>query len=186
MLLRSRGFTLIDLLFHIALLTVVTGIAVPQLLASLNRQKAWAAARYLAARMAAARTYAVTRSATVALRFRSDRGDVTFQMFVDDNHNGIRTLDIASRVDRPIDTPVRLSDLFPGVVIGTSADVGADAVRIGATDLLSFTPLGTATPGTVYVRGRDGFQLAVRVTGATGRTRVLRYVPHTRQWVESF
>jgi type II secretory pathway pseudopilin PulG len=183
---RSRGFTLIDLLFLLALLTVVAAIAVPQLLASLNRQRAWAAARYLAARMAAARTYAVTRSATVALRFRSNRGDVTFQTFVDDNHNGVRTLDIASRVDRPIDTPVRLSDLFPGVAIGASAEVGTDAVRIGATDLLSFTPHGTATPGTIYVRGRDGLQLAVRVTGATGRTRVLRYVPHTRQWMESF
>jgi len=183
---RSRGFTLIDLLFLLALLTVVAAIAVPQLLASLNRQRAWAAARYLAARMAAARTYAVTRSATVALRFRPSPGDVTFQMFVDDNHNGVRTLDIASRVDRPIDTPVRLSDLFPGVAIGASAEVGTDAVRIGATDLLSFTPHGTATPGTIYVRGRDGLQLAVRVTGATARTRVLRYVPHTRQWMESF
>ena len=109
-----------------------------------------------------------------------------FQMFVDDNHNGVRTLDIASRVDRPIDTPVHLSDLFPGVVIGASGDVGTDPVRIGTTDLLSFTPLGTATPGTVHVLGPDGLQLAVRITGATGRTRVLRYVPSTEQWVDTF
>lgn len=173
-------------MFVIVLSAVLAGIAVPQFLAALDRQRTWAAARYLAARMAMARTYAVTRSANVALRFSGDRGDVMFQMFLDDNYNGVRTLDIASRVDRPIDTPTRLSDLFPGVVIGTLTEIGADAVKIGPTDLLSFTPLGTATPGTIYVRGRDGLQLAVRITGATARTRVLRYVPRTRLWIESF
>ncbi|MGH9254410.1 MAG: GspH/FimT family pseudopilin [Vicinamibacterales bacterium] len=156
------------------------------MLVTLDRHRAWAAARYLAARMALARSYAVTRAAHVALRFRGDSSDIVFQMFLDDNHNGVRTLDIASQVDRPIGAPARLSDLFPGVIIGISTDLGTDPVRIGSTDLLSFTPLGTATPGTIYVRGRDGLQLAVRVTGATGRTRVLHYVSRTRQWVEWF
>ena len=52
------------------------------------------------------------------------------------------------------------------------------------TTLMSFTPLGTASSGTLYLRGRDGSQYAVRVLGATGRTRVLRYEPVTRTWVE--
>ena len=64
--------------------------------------------------------------------------------------------------------------------------LGADPLRIGSSNLLSFTPFGTATPGTIYVRGRDGTQLAVRVLGATARARVLRYVPRTREWVETF
>jgi hypothetical protein len=64
--------------------------------------------------------------------------------------------------------------------------VGTDPVRIGSTNLLSFSPLGSATPGTIYVRGREGLQLAVKITGATGRTRLLRYVPRTREWVGSF
>ena len=168
------------------LAAVVAGFAVPQVLVALDRQTAWAAARYLAARMAMARAYAVTRSAHVALRFSSDEGDVTFQMFLDDNHNGVRTLDIGSRVDPALDRPTRLSELFPGVVIGISTELGTDPVKIGSTNLLSFTPLGTATPGTIYVRGRDGLQLAIRITGATGRTRLLRYVPRTRQWIGSF
>ena len=94
-----------------------------------------------------ARSYAVTRSAYVALRFTRVGDDVMFQMFLDDNHNGVRTLDIASQVDRAIGVPIRLSEMFPGVVIGISTDVGTDPVRIGSTNLLSFTPLGTATPG---------------------------------------
>jgi type II secretory pathway pseudopilin PulG len=165
---------------------VLAGMAIPQLFGAMDRSRTWAAARYLAARMTIARTYAVMRSAHVALRFNQDPSDVTFQMFVDANNNGVRASDIDSQVDRPLEPAARLSDLFPGVVIGTSADLGTDSVRIGSSDLLSFTPLGTATPGTIYVRGRDGTQLAVRVLGATARTRVLRYLPRTRKWVESF
>jgi hypothetical protein len=54
-------------------------------------------------------------------------------------------------------------------------------VQLGRTNLLTFTPAGTATSGTIYIRDREGTQWAVRVLGATGRTRVLRYEPqHTR------
>jgi hypothetical protein len=112
--------------------------------------------------------------------------DVMFQMFVDGNRNGVRSLDIGSHVDSAIGVSARLSELFPGVIIGISADVGTDPVRIGSTSLLSFSPLGTATPGTIYVRSHDGLQLAIKITGATGRTRLLRYVPRTREWIASF
>jgi hypothetical protein len=134
--------------------------------------------------MAMARTYAVTRSANVALRFNATSSDVTFQMFVDRNHNGVRSADIAAAVDRPLDDPIQLSHLFPGVVIGAPGT--DDPVRIGSSNLLSFTPLGTATSGSIYVRGRDGLQLAIRVLGATGRVRLQRFVPGTGEWVDSF
>ena len=143
-----------------------------------------AAARYLGGRMAMARTYAVTRSANVALRFNPEGSDATFQMFVDGNGDGVRNTDIASQVDLPLDLPVKLSDLFSGVRIA-AAD-GDDPIRIGNTNLLSFTPLGTATPGTISVRGRDRSQLALRVVGATGRTRLLRYDTESGEWADSF
>jgi hypothetical protein len=49
---------------------------------------------------------------------------------------------------------------------------------------VSFTPDGTASSGTVYVRGRGGAQYAVRVLGATARTRVLRYDVERREFVD--
>ena len=168
------------------LIAVLSALAVPSALASVDRARATAAARYLTSRMAMARSHAVMRAATVALRFDDDSTGVTFQMFVDGNRNGVRTRDIASRVDRPLDGLARLSDLFPGVAIAASDDVGSDPLRIGSSNLLSFSPLGTATSGSVYVRGRDGTQFAIRILGATGRVRVQRYRPVTRSWVDGF
>jgi len=49
---------------------------------------------------------------------------------------------------------------------------------------MSFSPMGSASSRTLYLRGADGSQYAVRVLGATGRTRVLRYVNASRTWIE--
>jgi hypothetical protein len=45
-------------------------------------------------------------------------------------------------------------------------------------------PNGSSSSGTVYVHGRQRSQYAVRVLGATGRVRVLKFVEASRQWVE--
>lgn len=183
----SSGVTLVDTLMAASIVALLAVVAVPQAVGSIDRSRAFAAARYLAARIALAKAQAAMRAANVALRFEDTAAGVTFAVFVDGNGNGVRARDIASGIDRPLDPPMRLADMFPGVSIAVSDVPGtADPVRIGPTSFLSFSPLGTATPGTVYVRGRDGSQLSVRVFGATARTRVLRYMPRTREWVAAF
>jgi type IV fimbrial biogenesis protein FimT len=174
----AAGFSLLEVLFALGLFLVLSGMAVPQLLVSADRSRARAAARFLASRMALARSQAVARSQSVALRFARDAGGIALTAYADANGNGVRSTDIASGDDPVLDPSVRLSDLFPGVVIS--------ALSIGSSGIMSFTPGGTATSGTVYVRGRDGTQYAVRVLGATGRTRVLRYDGQARDFVETF
>ena len=183
----APGHTLVELLFVIGLVAVLTGMAIPHTLATLDRSRTWAATRYLAARVALARAQAAKRSAYVALRFEENDSGVAFGMFVDGNRNGVRTTEIESGIDRQIEPPVLLGDLFPGVVIGLAPQTPAtQPVEMGRSDILSFTPAGTATAGTVYVLGKDGTQWATRVLGATARTRVLRWVPATSEWVEAF
>jgi hypothetical protein len=162
-------------------------VAIPQSLAAIDRSRAWAATRHLSARMALARMQASKRSAYVAIRFEEDASGVAFGMFVDGNGNGVRTRDIRTGADWAIEPPTKLSDVFSGVEIALPGEAGdVDGVRLGSTSLLSFSPVGSATPGTIYVRGRDGSQFAVRVLGATGRTRMLQYAPVSRTWVDAF
>ena len=183
----AAGYTLIEVLFALGLLALVVGMTVPQLLGALDRSRGLAAARYLASRMTLARMQAVTWGRSVALRFDDEAHGISFGVYEDGNRNGVQTADIQRNVDRQIEPPVRLSEQFPGVAIGvTPGTPSTTPVRLGRTMLLSFSPLGTATSGTIYVRGRDGTQWAVRVLGATGRTRVLRYLPATGEWETAF
>jgi hypothetical protein len=57
-----------------------------------------------------------------------------------------------------------------------------DPVRFGASDIASFSSLGSCTPGTVFLRSKNGVQFAIRVGGATGRTRILKYYAGAGKW----
>jgi type II secretory pathway pseudopilin PulG len=163
---------------------VLAAIAAPRLLASTDRSRGLMAARYLAGRMALARAQAVSRSAVIALRFEPTGRGITFSVIQDGNRNGVRTRDIQVQIDRVIEPAILLSDLFPGADIGLVPQAPApEAVQIGGTSIMSFTPTGTSSSGSIYVRGKDGTQWTVRVLGATARARVLRWVPSTGEWV---
>jgi len=177
-----KGYTLIELLFVAATIAVVAAAAVPQLTAGVERSRALGAARYLASRLALARAQAVARSANVALLLTASEGTFIAATYVDGNGDGVRTRDIAAGVDTSIGVSVRLSDLFPRVALFLNDPASTSAFDTSA--LMSFSSLGTASSRTLYLRGSDGSQYAVRVLGATGRTRVLRLVVSTGTWVE--
>jgi prepilin-type N-terminal cleavage/methylation domain-containing protein len=179
-----RGFTVLEVIFAASILAVVAAIAIPQTLAGITRIRTVTAARYLAQQCGVARFRAVGRGRTVALRFTREGDDYTAQAFADGDGNGVRTVDINAGIDRPVSAAEQLSALFPRarIALDPALGLGDDPIRLSGTDLLSFTPLGTATAGTIYVLGADGTQLAVRVLGVTGRARVLYYQRATGAW----
>jgi len=135
---------------------------------------------------------AVAKGANTALVFSTVDRDVVFTPFLDGNRNGVRSLDIRQGLDRPLGRSERLADQFPGIDFGTLPDLpavdastaapGADPIRLGTANMVSFTPDGTATPGSLYLRGRGSTQLVVRVFGETGKTRILRFELRSRTW----
>ena len=178
----SRGYTLIELVFAAGLITILAAAAIPQLTAGVERSRTVGAARYLASRLALARAQAVARSANVALLLTAVEGTFMVGTYVDGNGDGVRTRDIAAGIDTSVSVPVRLSSLFPRVVLFLNDPAVTSTFDTSA--LMSFSPLGTASSRTLYLRGADGSQYAVRVLGATGRTRVLRLVASNGAWVE--
>lgn len=188
---RIEGFTLIELLVSVAFTTVLVGMALPIGADAIDDLHTASAARFLAARIAANRMDAISRSRAIGVRFQPSTPDYQFAAFADGNGNGVRTAEITAGIDAPVGKSRQLSDDFPrvrfGLAIG-SPDVdgvrntSADGVRIGTPRILTVSPDGTATSGTLYVQGRRA-QYAVRVLGATGRTRVLKYDAGARAWI---
>ena len=178
----SRGYTLIEVVFAAGLVAVLAAAAIPQLTAGVERSRTVGAARYLASRLALARAQAVARSSNVALLLSAADGTFIVGTYVDNNADGVRTRDIAAGIDTPIDVPVRLSHLFPHVALFLNDP--AVTSTFDSSALMSFSPLGTASSRTLYLRGADRSEYAVRVLGATGRTRVLRLVASSGAWVE--
>jgi prepilin-type N-terminal cleavage/methylation domain-containing protein len=187
-----RGYTLIELLFATGLIVVLSAVAVPPVLAQVEEVRAAAAVRYLTSRLQQARMEAITRSADVGWRFVADSTGISYAVYLDGNGNGIRTPDITAGIDRSIGGMERLSDRFAGVEFGVAADLpaidpggtppGDDPIKLGVSNILTFTPLGTSSSGSLYLRGRRNAQYAIRVFGETGRIRVVRFDPGQQRW----
>jgi type II secretory pathway pseudopilin PulG len=186
----AAGYTVVELLFVLAIAAILSGLAVPLWSNTTEHMSASAAVRHLAGRVALARLDAVRRASVVGLRFERQGDDYTYQLFLDGNGTGLRAADVTSGADTPLGPVERLTDQFPGVSFGLIPGIpeidggtgNADGVRIGASSFLSLTPLGTTTGGTLYVRGART-QFALRILGATGRTRVFIYEQGVRRWI---
>jgi hypothetical protein len=191
---RSRcaeGRTLLEVLLTMAITATVGTVAAASSAAAIDDLRAAVAARHVAGRLASIRVAALRRGASQALRFEAVGSDYMFAPYEDANGNGVRTEEIQRGVDRVTGSFERLSDQFPGVRFELGSGIpdadgvegtGADGVRIGSARILTMGEDGTATSGTLYIRGRRG-QYAVRVLGVTGRTRMLQYDAGTRTWL---
>jgi type II secretory pathway pseudopilin PulG len=182
----------LELLLAVALIGTLVGIGIPLTTTGLDEVRTAMAARYLAGRIMQARLDALRRSTAVALRFEAAADDYSFAVYADGNSNGVRTTEMADGTDCALSPPDRLGGHFAMVRFGLAAGVpdldgvrqgfDDDGVRIGSARILTLSPDGTATSGTLYIRGRRG-QYAVRVLGATARTRVFQYHMGAGTWI---
>lgn len=186
------GYSLVELVFVLGLMAMMSAVAVAGVLTAIDDSRAIAAVRYLSSKLQRARMEAVMRSCSTGLRFVSGAGGYAYGMYLDGNGNGVRTADIGRGVDRELMPPERLPDLFRGVDFGVIPDLppvepgtpppGSDPIKTGSSDILSFSSIGTATSGSLYIRGSHGAQYVIRVLGDTARTRVLRFDSRARRW----
>jgi Type II transport protein GspH len=185
------GYSVVELLFALGLLLTLSAVAVPQALVVVDDYRTLGAVRYVTGRLQDARVEAITRGVDIGLRF-VETGGYTMTPYLDGNGTGVLSRDIATGADPPLSTPVRLSDLFAGVDFGLADGLppvesgspapAGDPIKLGASDILSFGPLGSCSPGSLYLKGPDGQQYVIRLYGATGRVRVLTFDRRTRRW----
>ncbi len=118
-----------------------------------------------------------------------------FASYDDGNGNGIANADITKNIDRRYFGPAVVMPSFHTASISllpkTIRDPDGDkllptdnALQFGVSTICSFSQLGGGTPGTVYISDGIDHLYAVRVYGATGKVRMLRYDDGKQKWEE--
>ncbi len=186
------GYSLIELLFVLGLIVTLGAIAVPQLLTGVDDVRAAGAVRYMATKLHQVRMEAVARSSDVALYVFQTSDGYRFAMYLDGNGDGVRTRDIQDRVDSQLTPFERLPDRFSGVDFGVlpglppvdsgSSAPGSDPIKLGSSNILTFTALGSSSTGSLYIRSSRNAQYVIRIYGETGKTRVRKFDARLRRW----
>ncbi|MQA30188.1 MAG: hypothetical protein GEU82_10160 [Luteitalea sp.] len=187
------AFSVIELIFVLGLAATLTGVAVPQVIQSLDDMRTAGATRYIASRLQQARMDAVSRTRDTAIRFTATGSTFAFAVYVDGNRNGVHTSDIENGIDAAMTPLERLSDQFPRVdfgilpglppVLPDATRPGDDPIHLGPGNIATFTSSGTSSTGSIYIRGRGAAQYAIRLFGQTGKTRILKFDARQQAWI---
>jgi len=180
----------------VAILAALIVVGVPAVAAIRDGGRAGAAARAVATSFSAERWRSVARARSGGFQFTASPGGWIWREVDDGNGNGLRTAEIRSGDDPPRTEFRALSRDVPGASFGIppggpypeappGTDTlrrGDDPVRFGRSELVSFSPDGSASSGTVYVTdGKTGL-CAVVLFGATARVRVWTWDARSRRW----
>jgi Tfp pilus assembly protein FimT len=186
----ENGASLIEVLLVVTLIATLTAIGAPVAASVADVSRVRHAAALVSSRFRLAKLEAVNRGVSVGVVFDRVGSSWSLRVCRDGNRNGIRRADINSGTDPCIDGPVSIGALVPHVDIAVDATLkgpageapSADPVRFGSSDIASFSPEGSCTAGSLFLRSSGGAQFTVRVAGITGRIRVMRYDSPKAGW----
>lgn len=174
-----RGHSLLEIMAVLVMVITLLTVALPRIAATVHEHRLRGAAVYLKSLLRQTRARAAAEARYIGVVFEEVDGDPVFLIYGDGNGNGIRRRDIRQGVEERLREPYRLSETFPGVRYG-SLPMGAETpflpgLRIGRSRIVSFSPLGSSTTGTLFLSNQYGLVYAVVVFGSTGRVRIARY-----------
>ena len=191
-----RGTSLPELLVVLLILGLVFALSLPALSDLLAEEGLAAAAREVSGILNMARARAVFQGVDVGVKWISSGGDLVLSVYQDGNGNGVTTADIRKGVDRLVGGPYWLRGKYPGISFSFvpgfdgldpgGAPIGnvADPLRFGRSDICSFSPIGKASPGTVYLSNKKRRQAAVRVTPANARIQSFTWHGKSLMWIK--
>jgi type II secretory pathway pseudopilin PulG len=175
----ETGTGLIEILVAVGLAIVMAAVAIPKAQSMVHESRLRGAAFHLRGLMRQVRARAAAQACYMGVVFDEVAGDPVFSIHADGNANGIRRVDVNSGADPRLREPYRLSETFPGVRYGSrplgAPDPFVRGLQIGRSHIVSFSPLGSSTTGTLYLSNDYGLVYAVVIFGATGRVRIARY-----------
>lgn len=190
----DAGLSIFEVLLGLTTLAGMLAIATPGVMRLREEVSLRSAVHEASVAFYMARSYAISRSRNVGLKFRRNGDRYEWALYADGNGNGVRTAEIANGVDRylGITYPWTRNDVLPGIMTGTRVpDPGSpgryldridDPIRFNASDICSFSAMGESTPGSVYLWDRHDGMAVLRVFGETAKLRSLYYRRGERGW----
>ena len=188
--LASSGYSVLELIVALGVILLMGSVALPNIIGYRQEMALVGAAQGFRTQFMRARSTATMKNTQTAIRFETDaEGRTVYATYIDGNFNGVLSSEIAVGMDRRIAGPFRLDAGQSGVEVGVlpgapspdGGPLGSEPIRFGNSRMVSFSTIGTGTPGTFYLRTRTSMA-GVRVTGGTARVRII--ILRGTRWID--
>jgi prepilin-type N-terminal cleavage/methylation domain-containing protein len=192
---NQRGYTLAEMLVTVAIIGLFTTISLASLTDILWRAALRGAVVRIRGVMSMTQEDAVALKRNRAIKFLRDAdGGWSYAVYTDGDNDGVLNEDIAKGIDRLVQGPDLLVAPRALATIGIPArglpdpdggariPASASPVQFGRSLLCSFSPDGSSTPGSIYLRTVAGDAAVVRCSGEGGRVSVLLLNRLLRIW----
>jgi type II secretory pathway pseudopilin PulG len=190
-----NGWSLIEAIGALAVFGMLVAWVVPIAGRVIADAHAAAAAREFAVLFQALRWNSVNQNRHVGLFFEPVGSTWQWWEVRDGNGNGLRSAEIGNGTDVKTSGPHRVEAAHRGVRLGFPVGrtiplippqrgvlSGSDPIRFGRSDLISFSPRGRSSSGTLFVTDGRHRLYGVRLYGAATRIRVWRWDDGEMRW----
>lgn len=192
---RQTGFAFIDLIVVLAIVGIIVLCAIPAFAAYRRQSSVLAAAHEMRSLLRAVRSRAIAHDGNCGVKFVKTATNWTYTLYDDGNANGISNANITKGIEKRYFGPAVVMPSFRTASISLLPKTIRDpdgakllpsdpALQFGNSTICSFSPQGGGTPGTIYISDGISNLYCVRVFGATGRLRMLRYDSGKQKWEE--
>lgn len=191
-----RGFSLVEMLAAMALLAVLLLFMASDLRGAERRLDFEFFAREVIRLLEVCRWKAINQRCYAGIWLHNLENTYYASLYQDGNANGIRLGDIRDGKDSCFQGPVRLERSSADIVVGIlqtevpqipprTGLLDSDPIKFGRSDIISFSPNGDSSSGTLYLACHSQKQMyAIVVFGPTARWTLWKYSNQQWQMVE--
>ncbi len=193
---REQGYTLTEILVVLTIIVLILSVSMPYIAGMGSRGKVRAATREITALFRAARYEAVSKKRYIGFEFFKKEDGYHFRKIQDGNSNGIRKSDIKKGIDTPLIEDMQIKNRYGNIdfsiLLGKSVrkippgkgvlENPEDPIKFGISDIISFSPSGHSSSGSIYISDGLSCMMGIVVFGATVRIRVWNYDYELNKW----